>query len=72
MRTAIYKLDDSPEPGLARVRVLGETSVAFKGEERTLYRIQVLDIIRPSSLSDGRVRVGQRRNVSGDHLTEER
>lgn len=64
---AVFKLDDSQTPGFARVRIMGQASVMLKGAQHALWRVEVVEIIRPSTIR--RVRPGQKLNVSEKHLS---
>lgn len=74
MTTALFKLDDTADPGLARVRVLrklataqAETVKALTGHD--IYQCQVMEIVKPSaaSVSSG-AKPGQKKTISAKHL----
>lgn len=62
--TAIFRLDDSETPGLARVELLKERPSI--GNCR-IWRVRVLDIVKPSAIR--RCKVGQTLDVA-DALLE--
>ena len=72
-RTAMFKLDDSDNPGQARVKVLQKLSTtearavkAMTGHD--VYRIEVLEVTQPSTFA-ANPKPGQKRSVSAKHLT---
>ena len=72
-KTALFKLDDSSNPGQARVRVIkrlntGEARATKAVTGYDLYRVEVLEVTKPSSFA-ANPRPGQKRTVSAKHLT---
>lgn len=74
MPNALFKLDDTPTPGLATVKLLGRKNgpearavKAMTGFE--LWNIEVVEVVRPSAaaMKTG-ARPGQRKSVSAKHL----
>ena len=71
--TALFKLDDSDNPGQARVKVLQKmvTSEAKAVKAMTgfdLYRVEVLEVTKPSTFASN-PKPGQKQSVSAKHLT---
>ena len=62
-----FRLDDSAEPGWAKVQLLKKRGVNPWGE--TLWRVQVIEVVRPST--ERRVRVGQKINCADLYLGDE-
>ena len=63
MREAVFCLDDSENPGLAKVELIEMTGIGPTGQR--LWKVQVLEIIKPSFR---RVRKGQILVISERHL----
>lgn len=57
----LFRLDDSADPGLAKVEILGQPH-RFRG--RHIYRIKIVEIVKPSKLHDVSYRIGQVRTVA--------
>ena len=71
--TALFQLDDSDNPGQARVKILQKliTSQARAVKAVTgydLYRVEVLEVTKPSTFASN-PRPGQKQSVSAKHLT---
>lgn len=60
-----YRFDDVATPGVAKARVVKPTSIFPTGQ---LYRIEVIEIIRPSSVGTRAPRPGTKREVVEKHL----
>ena len=65
MQQAIFKLDDSDEPGLAKVNILGRTTKRFKGRDVELVNVEVVEVVRPSFR---KIKVGQRLAINAGLL----
>ncbi len=63
METAIFKLDDSSTPGLAKVELLKQKP-AIMG--RRIFKVRVLEVVKPSTMR--RCKVGQTLDVAESHL----
>jgi hypothetical protein len=62
-QTATFKLDDTPTPGFAKVKLLGQTKVmGIQG-----WRVEVIEIIRPSQFR--KLKVGRKLVVAEKHLS---
>ena len=55
---ALFQLDDSAEPGLVRVRLLGKARIVAG---RQIWKVEVLEVVKPSFR---RVKVGQKLEVA--------
>jgi hypothetical protein len=74
MTTALFRLDDTDEPGLARVRVLGKLATAQARTVKALtghdiYRCEVIEIVKPSIAPvSSPAKPRQKQTISGKHL----
>lgn len=74
MTSALFKLDDTKTPGLARVKVLGKETNAQATAVKAatgfdLYRIEVIEVVSPSKASmRTTAEPGQKKVVSAKHL----
>lgn len=57
-QTKLYKIDDSDNPGIARVKILSKGK-RFMGKQ--LFKIEVVEIVRPSTFAG--CRVGSKKTV---------
>ena len=73
IKRALFNLDDSGNPGQARVKLLqkldsaqARSVKAFTGHD--IYRVEVLEVTKPSTFA-ANPKPGQKRSVSAKHLT---
>ena len=72
-KTALFKLDDSDNPGQAEVKVLQKLSTAEAKAVKAvtghdLYRVEVVAVTKPSTFA-ANPKPGQKQSVSAKHLT---
>lgn len=75
--TALFRLDDTEDPGLARVRVLSKSATseahivkALTGHD--IYKCEVIEIVKPSTASvSSPAKPGQKKTISDKHLNFE-
>lgn len=73
MADAIYWLDSSESPGCATVKVFYKEpsrldSMAHKLTGHRIWRIEIEEILKPSTVSKLKLYPGRRMTVSGKHL----
>ena len=73
---ALFKLDDSNDPGQAQVKVLQRLGTAQakaikKWTGYDLYRVEIIEVTKPSSCA-ANPKPGQKKSVSEKHLTFQR
>ncbi len=74
MTTALFRLDDTDDPGLARVRVLAKltTAQAKSIKARTghdIYKCEVIEIVKSSAASvSSPAKPRQKKTISDKHL----
>lgn len=70
--TALFKLDDTDNPGLARVKLLRENSQLSNVLPWKVWKAEVLEIVKPSTANmKSRVKVGKRMDVGEKNLLAE-
>jgi hypothetical protein len=70
--TALFKLDDTDAPGLARVRLLSENTQLAHLLPWKVWKVEVLEVVKPSTARmKSQVRVGARKEVAEKHLIAE-
>ena len=70
--TALFKVDDTDDPGLVRVRLLSENTKLSGVLPWKVWKVEVLEVVKPSSASmKSQARIGARKNVGETHLIAE-
>jgi hypothetical protein len=70
--TALFKLDDTADPGLARVRLLSENTQPSQVLPWKVWKVEVLEVVKPSTASmRSRVKIGARKDIGEKHLIAE-
>jgi hypothetical protein len=70
--TALFKLDDTDDPGLARVRILSEDTELAHLLPWKVWKVEVLEVVRPSTARmKSQVKIGSRKKVAEKHLIAE-
>ena len=72
-RTAVYRLDDSDNPGEAIVKVIKQLVTAQAQAVKTFtghdtYQVECVEVTKPSTFA-ANPKPGKRQNVSTKHLT---
>ena len=72
-KAALFKLDDSDNPGQAEVKVLRKLSTAEAMADKALtghdlYRVEIVAVTKPSTFA-ANPKPGQKQNISAKHLT---
>ena len=70
--TALFKLDDTDDPGLARVRLLSEDTQLAQVLPWKVWKVEVLEVVKPSTARmKSQVKIGTRKEVAEKHLIAE-
>ena len=70
--TALFKLDDTDDSGLARVRLLSENTQLSKLLSWKVWKVEVLEVVKPSTARmKSPVKIGTRKEVAEKHLIAE-
>jgi hypothetical protein len=70
--TALFKLDDTDDPGLARVRILSEDTQLAHVLPWKVWKVEVLEVVKPSTARmKSQVKIGTRKEVAEKHLIAE-
>jgi hypothetical protein len=70
--TALFKMDDTDDPGLARVRLLSLNSELSRLAPWNIWKVVVLEVVKPSTARmKSQVKVGGRKQVADKHLIAE-
>jgi hypothetical protein len=70
--TALFKLDDTDDPGLARVRLLSEDTELAHLLPWKVWKVEVLEVVKPStSRMKSQVKIGSGKKVAEKHLIAE-
>ncbi len=70
--TALFKVDDTEDPGLARVRLLSLNAELSQLLPWKVWHVVVLEVVKPSTARmKSQVKVGARKRVAEKHLIAE-
>ena len=70
--TALFKVDDTDDPGLSRVRLPSLNSELSQLHPWTDWKVLVLEVVKPSTARmKSQVKIGARKQVAEKHLIAE-
>ena len=69
---ALFKIDDTDDPGLARVKLLSENSKLSNLLPWKVWKVEVLEVVKPSKADmKSLANIGTRKDVGEKHLIAE-
>ena len=70
--TALFKVDDTDDPGLVRVRLLSENVRLSKLLPWKIWKVEMLEVVKPSTAEmKSAAGIGTRKDVGEKHLIAE-
>ena len=70
--TALFKVDDTDDPGLVRVRLLSENTKLSGVLPWKVWKVEMLEVVKPSTAEmKSAARIGTRKDVGEKHLIAE-